>query len=669
MKSAQALVLPLILTLLRIPSNAFAAGRAVTSFSSRILAQPCRLTDRAAPSIDGDLGDPAWARAARAATFLDTVTGTPTHDQTEALLTYDDQCLYIGFKCHESDPSAIVARETIRNADMSGDDTICLRLDTFRTCKGDDQATFTVNPAGTRAAHFAGGRAGKLEWQGDWQAATRRTSDGWSAELCIPWAVLSYPNSARPITIGINFARYQQHTRTHSLWSDLGPQGFQDREGIWPDVRPPAQAWKPRFSLLPYLEPTGSFDSRSALHAGLDARYQPTPQMTAVGTLAPDFTSVEGAVEGIGFTRTERLAPDRRPFFLEGGDCFAAGDSGAIGNFFNSSRVRAFDTGAKLYGKVSPTTTIGLLDAVAIGNRADHVLLLRHEISPQSNGKLFLAQHLEPGLDNTVMGLTQNLRWGKWQLNGQEGRTFGPDANGFAWTSAVTLNDKNFYSSLRYRWVDPNYRDRLGYIDFRDVQGWSLYNSWSASWKKHKLRSFFADSGVTWDWHTNGQPFRRRASASLGFETSGDYSFGVWTEGGAFEGDRDWTYGASVGGAVSNRLRRWSVDLTSGYQAEKPFFSLGPSINVRLLKKLDVSLGSYIERYQGTNQQHILTFNYQMSPYRAWGGRAVLANGAANGYLSYHNSGRAGLDTYFIIGDPNARTFTKRLLIKWVFAI
>jgi len=47
----------------------------------------------------------------------------------------------------------------------------------------------------------------------------------------------------------------------------------------------------------------------------------------------------------------------------------------------------------------------------------------------------------------------------------------------------------------------------------------------------------------------------------------------------------------------------------------------------------------------------------------------VIQDSGSNIYFSYRNSGRRGMDTYFIIGDPNAQRTVKRVMLKLVFAL
>ena len=141
------------------------------------------------------------------------------------------------------------------------------------------------------------------------------------------------------------------------------------------------------------------------------------------------------------------------------------------------------------------------------------------------------------------------------------------------------------------------------------------------------------------------------------------------SEGGKFDESNDLLYSASFGGNVSNRFKQWNVQFTTGKQADRPYTAVGPTISYRFFKKLDLIVGSFIQNYEGVSQQTIVTFNYEINPFQSWGGRAVIQDNDTNFYVSYHNSGRKGTDSYFILGDPNSKRFVKRLTLKFVFSI
>ena len=473
------------------------------------------------------------------------------------------------------------------------------------------------------------------------------------------------------MTIGFNLRRDQARTKLSSFYSNRGPQGFAEFDASWQGVLPPAKAWKPRLSTLPYILPSiQDGGGHSQVRFGLDTRYQPTPELTAVGTISPDFQSVEGAVESIAFSRSERFVPDKRPFFQEGGGNIGFGESYQLGLLFNTGRIKKVDTGIKLYGKLDPKTTIGTLATVGFGKETNVVANVRRDLSSTSSATFFAQQHLENGRDNSVLAFGTNGRKGKWEADVQLAQTYGTNAGGTGWTGAINLQDKNLFSTLRYRNVGRTFNDRLGYIEFNDYQGFSNYNEGGAQWrKKGTFRNYYFSGGFNWDWKQDGTPFRRTANINLNLETKNDYGIGFGVYGGKFEESGDLIFNFGIGGNNSNRFKAWNVQFATGTQADRPYTSVGPSLNLRIFKKLDISVGSFIQNYEGVSQQTIVTMNYEINPFQSWGGRVVVQDNDTNFYVSYHNSGRKGTDTYFIIGDPNAKRFVKRLTLKLVFSI
>ena len=57
------------------------------------------------------------------------------------------------------------------------------------------------------------------------------------------------------------------------------------------------------------------------------------------------------------------------------------------------------------------------------------------------------------------------------------------------------------------------------------------------------------------------------------------------------------------------------------------------------------------------------------SPRQRIGGRLVAQTGGTNGYFSYRHSGYGGTGLFFIVGDPNALKFQKRVVFKVVWAM
>lgn len=626
------------------------------------------------PKVDGDLTDPCWPAAPTAQGFVDRQTGAPATDATTVRLVYDATCIYVAFDAHDSRPAEIVGRETVRDSHYSnggmsiGDDFLEVTFDTYRTARWDDQTRFSVSPAGTPSARFASGRASKMEWKGAWEAAARRTATGWTAEMRIPWAILNYPASRTPVTMGINFARGQNRTQVVTVWSNTGPEGFNDRQGLWTGVQPPAGSFRPVLSALPYLLP--SLDgSRTEMRAGLDARYTATPDLTAVATLNPDFATIEGAVEGIQFSRAERYIPDRRPFFLEGANAFWAGEDYAIGQYFYPRRIDQMDMGLKLFGKLSPMDSIGLLTTADVGRRSDMVARYTRTLSPTSSVGFFASQKSAHD-DNSSLGvLLHRTRWGKFAVETEWAGSSGRDSGGDAKRLSLQYIDKTNYTELQYLEAAPRFRAAEGIVYFTDYRGARLYQMWGAEWRRGPWRSYTLEFFPRYNWHFDGRPFQRGVGLNLDMVTRSDWFFSIDGDTQRFDDQTDTVVGLSIRHGVSNRFRQWRLRFETGTSGDRPSSFIRPELNLRVLRRLDMAYGGALLNLDGHRQQHILTLGYELSPNRSFGGRIVIQDADTNWYLSYRNSGASGTETYVILGDPNAARFTRRIAFKLVFSL
>jgi hypothetical protein len=620
------------------------------------------------PQVDGDLSDPCWADAAHATEFVDPATGEAPEDGCEAWLAYDEEAVYVAFYAHDAHPDAIVARETRQDAEFMGEDTVTFSLDPFHTHRFEDLSSFTVNALGTQRSRIGGGRAGKMEWKGEWRAAARRVADGWTAEMAIPWEVLSYPSRKAPATLGINFMRKQARTQVVSYWSNLGLRTNPLLAGHWEGVQLPVRAFRRQVSLLPYMAP-GTRASGRSVHAGIDARAVLSPELTVVGTVNPDFESIEAAVEGIEFSRGERYVPDARPFFLEGGDLFDFGGGRGFGRLFFSRRVPGFDAGGKLYGKIGAETSLGLLGTMDVGRRMDWVGRVSRRVGENSSVGAMVVRRDAPGDENMAIGMDQNLRRGDWFLRNEWAMSSGPEAGGDARSTSFGFAGDRVQVTARHTQVAPDFRAADGYIPFVDYHGWGVDLRYRNEWRHGPLRSLQASIGALDHRHTDGAFFRRTGSVDLYAQTRGDLGLSLGWDGGRFENERDSVITLGFTANTSDRRRRWGLLGSFGRRADAPMTYLAPQVSFRLFGGYDVGLQASFLRHVEERAQHALTVSRELDPGRSIGLRMVVRDGQPKLFVSYRRAGLAGVETTILFGDPdpNARGFSRRLVTKVVW--
>jgi hypothetical protein len=299
-----------------------------------------RIPRTAAPIIiDGVLDDAAWngALGLELAHEVEPGENLPAPVRTEALLTYDDQSIYVAFRAHEPEPGGIRAHLSDRDGAFR-DDWVGVAVDPFN----DERRGFMLlaNPLGvqmdlSRNDVGPGDLREDPSWDAIWSAAGRITAGGYEVEMAIPFTSLRFQRVEGEQTWGLQLLR----TR---------PRTFRQQFGLVPQDRNRdcffCQAAKLEgFSGIrpgrnlefdPTLT-TGRTDEREPFPAGplahgsvevdpgLSARWSVTPNLSLNAAINPDFSQVEADVAQLDVnTRFALFFPEKRPFFMEGADFF-----------------------------------------------------------------------------------------------------------------------------------------------------------------------------------------------------------------------------------------------------------------------------------------------------------------------------------------------------------
>ncbi|MDW8103723.1 MAG: carbohydrate binding family 9 domain-containing protein [Armatimonadota bacterium] len=621
------------------------------------------------PVIDGRLDDEVWRTAPVARDFVDPYTGKPAVEQTEAYILYDSTAIYVAFYCHDSQPEAIVAREIRPGSEFPGEDTVTFQIDPFFSRNWTGISAFIVNALGTQNERIAGGRAAKREWRGIWQAAVQRVPDGWTVEMRIPWEVLNYPSVHGAVNMSINFKRDHARTRIDYFWSDVTPLRRPELMGIWQGVQPPKATQRNTLQMLTYLTPEWQDGGKQEVRAGVDLRYAPTPQLTGVLSLSPDFRNIEGAVEGIEFSRSERFVEETRPFFMEGIRYFDLTEPYGIGRLFYARRIRQFDAGVKLFGNLNSALSVGVLSTFYGKRESASVAHLRYSLGERGGWSVFgLLRRGNENPHHDGYGITGNYRLGNYRLGGKW--IYAREASTGGVAADVTLNYEvpRWFSGLRWMRIDPDFRAALGLVSFTDRQGWSWYTRYDNEIRQGPIREVEADFFWRHYTHCDGSPFEEGTNASVELTFRSDYSLRLGYEIATFEGARDRVYEIGVQGNVSNRFQRWELSYEFGQRSDQDIRFVRFGLTRRLLGRLDVGFSGSILRFDQSREQYILTFSWEFDPLRALSARLVRRDNDLNWYVAYRSAGGVGQDLYLIVGDPNSRRFTERVALKWVWA-
>ncbi|HKJ03014.1 MAG TPA: DUF5916 domain-containing protein, partial [Longimicrobiales bacterium] len=320
-----------------------AAAPADSTFHIRAVAT------EAPPTIDGALEAGEWDAAAAAGGFIQyqPARGRPSPHRTEVRVLYDATHLYVSMRAWDDQP--VTAQLTRRDADLAQDDFFALLLDTYL----DHQSgyLFAVNPLGTQSdSRLAGdGRTEEKSWDAPWSSATRILDDGWSAELAIPYSSIRFrPGTDR--TWGVNFGRGRRRTLEMSFWSGPLENALRvSQAGVMTGLTLPRASR--RIQGIAYGLSRTQEGEAPFWDAGLDLNWAVNSSTSLVGTVNPDFATIEADREQVNLTRFELGLTEKRPFFLEGSELFRQ----RVQTFY-SRRIADIRAGGRLVGKQGPWT-------------------------------------------------------------------------------------------------------------------------------------------------------------------------------------------------------------------------------------------------------------------------------------------------------------------------
>ena len=478
------------------------------------------------PKIDGVLDDTVWQQASIVDDLHEVTPNefTETSEPSRFLILYDQNAIYVAGRLLESNPDNVTA-QTLRKGDFSfGDDTITVLLDPHND--GRSGYFFDLNPNGIRnEGLYSNVTEENWAWQGIWNGAAQKDSEGWIAEIEIPLKTLSFDPSND--TWGVNFMRWRARAGEWYGWvshnNSVNPSHSGKLHGLAGLDQGLGLDVVPGFRISESKDFENSLSSTDLVPT-IDVFYKVTSALTAALTVNTDFSGTGADARQINLGRFGLFFPERRSFFLQDTDIFEFGRIGSTENYFDSTNSgvdnqsgRPFfsrriglsetggpidlDVGGKLTGRIG-RWDIGILDI----QQASHTFLdpslppLNQLVTVESSNlfvgrgaaKVFEESMLgvivtngDPtsDLDNTLIGV--DFRYLNTRLD--SGRTI----EGALWyqktdTEGVTGDDAAFGVNLKmpsgegfrggvgFKELQANYNPALGFVNRVDVRDYTL---------------------------------------------------------------------------------------------------------------------------------------------------------------------------------------------------
>ena len=522
------------------------------------------------PRVDGLLTDPAWQSASAITGFrmVEPRPGEDPSEKTEARVIYDDASLYIGVYCHDSEPARISANTMAHDSgnvqtsmmgyghgpQTASDDVVRILLDPFQDKR--NAYVFFVNSRGARGEGLVYAGSSSLNWDGIWEAESRRLDDGWSTEIRIPFKTISFRpgltvwglNIERTIARKMEVIRLSGTTRDSNFNNPNEAAALQGIEGVKQGLG---------ITFRPYGLASASKDNLVAgtyhgeLDGGFDLYKSFTPNLVGVASYNMDFAETEVDERRINLTRFPLFFPEKRMFFLEGSEVFSFSSSVSFMPFF-SRRIGLFEGsqipvrfGTKLYGKIG-NTNLAVLDVQtgALGELPGRNLLaarMTQNIFAQSKVGWIFTNGSPTGERNSLAGVDFNYSsskflgdknimlaaWGAYNWNErEEGRH-----HGFGFRADYPNDLWNVQTTYAYygEALDPG----LGYMMRQGIQTAFARVAFQprpagGGFLGRFVRQFFFDASADYYWDLSGNLETDTISASpLSFRAQSGESFSL----------------------------------------------------------------------------------------------------------------------------------------------
>lgn len=464
--------------------------------------------------IDGNLNEEVWEKAQVARNFTEIEPGENVKPEvdTEVRIFYDDENLYIGYICHETDMSSIRASLSDRDK-MYGDDWVGPFIDTYSDLKQGFE--MYVNPKGIQ---------GDLLWTPSnedsnydiiYESEAKIYGDKWTAEMKIPFKSLRFPDKEEQVWRVHLLRNRPRGERQQIYWASVSRDdpNFLGQSGFFKGLKNIKRGKDIQF--LPYVLGTyssntenisdpnskltpGNFDGE----IGIGIKYGLSSTLTLDGTYNPDFSQVEADAPQINVNSPFALFyPEKRPFFLEGIDNFSTP--------INVSYTRSINNpifAAKLTGKVNKIN-IGFLSAYdentpyivpltersfflqSNKNSVSNILRMKYDMGGEDYFG-FIFSDREQGKDSSeafkFTGYNRNFGFdGRFNIASNYYLNFQLLAN-----NTKEISDTNFYyNTLKDYRFDNNkhtalydgesYNGVSAYVSFnRDARNWSFWTEY-----------------------------------------------------------------------------------------------------------------------------------------------------------------------------------------------
>ncbi len=496
---------------------------------SQLVAKAIRISTP--PTIDGHINEAVWEHAWKIDQFFqrEPNPGEPVSEKTIVSICYDNNYLYFAVKCYD-DPKKITAKEMARDVSLGNDDRVQIILDTYLDHR--NGYWFQIGPRGSigDALISENGASMNKEWDALWNGKSSINSEGWEAELAIPFKTIGFdPNKT---VWGMKLIRNIKRKLEASYWpvANLNTHRFQISDsGLLEGLEGITQGIG--LDLSPYA--IGGMNTKNGekndylYDGGLDMFYQVTPSLKASVSINTDFAETEVDDRQINLTRFSLYFPEKRDFFLDGSNYFKFGIEGddnnpyrnSIAPFFsrrlgldNSGNMLPVRYAAKITGQ-EKNWNIGMMyisDKRDYGNTNLAVGRITRNLGTQSSVGVIGTWGNALSTDNNMVGgFDLKLATSRFQKNknmvfttfGLISDTPGKKDHNTSWGADIAYPNDFLFFGLGHYEVGENFVAGIGFVPRTNIK--ASYGNFSIGPRPGKWGILQVKSGAGFNYLTN----------------------------------------------------------------------------------------------------------------------------------------------------------------------
>jgi len=411
--------------------------------------------------------------------------------------------------------------------DFNGD-AVSLMFDTFNDKK--TAYKFVVSSSGARmdARLLDDGRNRDYSWDGIWFGDAKVYDWGYVVEIEIPYKSIQYDEKAT--YWGLDVDRWLPYSV-----EDIFLCNYAEGEGqrisrfgkvLFTNFTPSLKGLSLELYPVGLTKATYLYDGKYKFEVsgGFDLFYNPSPKLTIMQTLYPDYAQIEADPYNFNISRYESYFSERRPFFSEGNEIFNPSGKEYNSGFYSplellytrrigkkladGSEVPLI-TGSKAFGRLDSWEYGAFFaltgekdymidDSVATEQQAYFSSFrLKKTIFSNSTVGLLYAGKITNNKFQGVVDIDGAFREENWQLAYQFARSFDDNEGDYASSIGFKHRASEWGTLVRARYIGENFNvSQIGYVPWKGNTDFVILSGPNPYYKTGELQSLFFFPGI-----------------------------------------------------------------------------------------------------------------------------------------------------------------------------